>query len=275
MSSNRRWLKKWSTKESDDDLNNSDNSANGNNDAKKHPKDSIDVETTLELSSNMLEDGELGLAEQAIDGLLALASNDQNSNKESSKKRWLKKWSTKESNDDLKDSDDNNNANSDKRKRPKDSNVIVAAIELGSNLFGAGELVLAEQAIDGLSAVASSDDQNSNKKSSKKGWLKKRNKKRNRKKSDDEKENGENEIDNGDDGMRSHYKDEQDRDLQEGLVNEGAIDVEVDTSGLAGATNVEVDTSGLAGATNVEVDASGLEDGAAEAMVNMLGLFFG
>ena len=61
--------------------------------------------------------------------------------------------------------------------------------------------------------------------------------------------------------MRSHYKDEQDRDLQEGLVNEGAI-------------NVEVDTSGSAGATNVEVDASGLEDGAAEAMVNMLGLFF-
>ena len=113
----------------------------------------------------MLEDGELGLAEQAIDGLLALASNDQNSNKESSKKRWLKKWSTKESNDDLKDSDDNNNASNDKRKRPKDSNVIVAAIELGSNLFGAGELVLAEQAIDGLSAVASSDDQNSNKKS--------------------------------------------------------------------------------------------------------------
>ena len=75
--------------------------------------------------------------------------------------------------------------------------------------------------------------------------------------------------------MRSHYKDEQDRDLQEGLVNEGAINVEVDTSGSAGATNVEVDTSGLAGATNVEVDASGLEDGAAEAMVNMLGLFFG
>ena len=278
----RKKRRKQSTKQSDDDAKNSHNNNDNNNNAqgdRKRPNDSNDdVEAAIELGSILLEDGVMGLAEQAI-GAFA-SGDDQNKSNKSNKKRRNKRrgQGTKQSDQDPKNglNNNNNNNNNDDRKHPKGSDDVEAAIELGSTLLEDGVMGLAVQAIDGLSAF-SFDDQNNSKKNKKKNQKKnkKRNKKRNKKNSDNEEENGEKENDNdkGDDGKRSNDRDDdQDGEMEDGLLEEGELQ-----EGLVneGAFDVEVDSSGLEGATNIEVDASGLEDGAAEAMVNLLGLFFG
>ena len=162
-----------------------------------------------------------------------------------------------------------NNEKNNKKKRRKDGNGgkggeqqegefdVEEAVELGNNLLEEGELGFAAAAIQGFSALASDDqNDNSNKNTKQNPKNKKRNRRRGKKESDDEEENNQNDKDNDNDngGKRSNDRDDDqagdvddglygEGELQEGLLDEGAIDVELDTGGLEDVAGVAADAA--------------------------------